>query len=87
MEPDLAGKPGTSCYSKSTCEGDSLERPTWFLPGLRESLKFCSFGSEVHISRIEGIWVCDLTEESARTGREQRYSGLLMLRECGIERN
>jgi len=63
MRPDLAGELGTLCYPKSTRGGDSLERATWFLPGPGKSLTSCSFGSKVHMSRIEGIWACDLTGE------------------------
>jgi len=51
-----------------------------------ESVKFCPFGSKVWDSGIEGTQDFNLPGEPARTGREQRYPGLLMLKGCGTER-
>jgi len=85
-EPDLAGKPDTSCYPKPTCGGDSRERATRLLAGPVESMTFCPFGSKVRELQIEGTADPDLPGEPARTGREHRYPGLLMLKGCGIER-
>ncbi|QRF76345.1 HD domain protein [Thermoplasmatales archaeon] len=80
-----AGKPGTSCYPKSICGGDSQGRPTGLLPGPMESVKFCPFGSKDPQDKLKGDCLAGLPEDSARSGREQRYSGLLMLKGCGTE--
>lgn len=86
-KPNLTGKLGAFCYPKSICGGDGSERSTRLLLGPEALMKFRPFGSEDPGHDFKGRHGLGLPVKPARPGREQRYTGLLMLKGCGTEKN